>query len=241
MKKLALVIALAALGIQGAQATDLATGRLRFTGQLVQSGCSISDAASGGGDIEVAMPGALGIERVRALTGASGWNGLDAAAKSSTHAGAFALSISCPSGASGGIYGYVASMVAPASLRPTVKASWPERARLYFYGQGNGASGFISSAVSGSSVGVLAADASAGNQTVGIAVQHLNASGGAVLIDLRPESAASGVAVSPVWRDDGTAVKASPTFDFAYVPAARAAAVASGVSTATLPFKFEYR
>jgi type 1 fimbria pilin len=242
MKKIALALALGALTITSAQAVDLATGRLLFNGKLEQSGCTIANASGGGGDINVAMPGALGLGLVRAVgAGAAtvAWNNLDPAVKSSSVAD-FSLSISCPA-ASDAIYTYVAGLTTPASTPAVVRAAWTTNAKLYFYGTGNGASGFIGAAASGSQIGVLAADATASNRSVGIAVNHTNAAGGQTLVDLNPTLAAAGVAITPVWTTTATEVSASPSFDFAYVPAATGVAVAGGVTTATLPFKFEYR
>ncbi len=242
MKKLALTLALGALTVTGAQAVDLATGRLLFQGKLEQSGCTIADAAGGTGDINVAMPGALGVDKVRALgtgTATAAWNGLDPAVKSSSIAN-FTLSISCPT-TSDAIYAYVAGLTSPSSTTAVVKAAFPSNAKLYFYGAGNGASGFISATASGSQVGVLAADAAASNRSVGIAVNHTNGTGGQTLVDLNPVLAAAGVPVDTAWTVGAAAVTASPSFDFAYVPASTGGAVTGGVSTATLPFKFEYR
>lgn len=240
MKKLALAVILSAIGIGSASAADLATGRLLFAGALNESGCTVEGATNGGGDITVAMPGSLGVSLVAPLTAntTAGWNTLNAAAKYDGVGAGFNLNITCPKPS---IYSYLANLLNLTGADVPDLAKFNTNAGLFMYGAGNGASGFIDAAASGSVVGVLAADAGSANQSVGIVVWHKNARGGEKALDLAVASSASGVSVPVTWTETATDVKTVANFDFAYVPASTAGGVHGGVTTATLPFRFEYR
>ncbi|AWV44214.1 hypothetical protein CD201_06325 [Hafnia alvei] len=240
MNKLTLAILLATVGISSAQAAttvELAKGRLIFTGALNQSGCTVTNAVDGGGDINIPMPGSLGVTKVKALTAATsaGWSSLDEDVKYSKAKLPFALNIECPTD---DIYAYVDGIT---GVKDDAKANFSTKAKLYFYGQDNGASGFIPTTDSGSVVGLLAADKNSSNRSVGIAVKQIDSKKGDKVIDLDPANSADGVAIDVNWVAGTKSITAQPTFDFAYVPASSKASVGGGVTTATMPFKFEYR
>lgn len=238
MRKLTLAILFTAAGISSVQAAnvELAKGRLLFTGALNQSGCTVTNAVDGGGDINIPMPGSLGVTKVKSLTAATpaGWSALDEDVKYSKAKVPFALSIECPTD---DIYTYIDGITG----EKNAKDNFATQAKLYFYGQDNGASGFIPTTDSGSVVGLLAADKKSVNRSVGIAVMQKDNAKGDKVIDLNPANSADGVAIDIAWTAGTKSITAQPTFDFAYVPANSKASVEGGVTTATMPFKFEYR
>lgn len=241
MKKLALAVLLSTMGVAQAQtAVDLAGGRLLFQGRLNMSGCTIDGAIGALGDMTVMMPGSLGVDKVEPLAAATvdAFERLKKETKYKSGSGSLPISVNCPTD---DVYVYIADLVGPPADQDTVEADFKAKTKMYFYGAGNGASGFTKGP---NAIGVLAADDSSPNKSVGIAIKHLNPQGvdTDVLVNLNDTLSVDGVPVQLFWTSPAAnVINATPEFQFAYVPASSTDPVIGGVTTATLPFKVIYK